>query len=106
MNPIQTNVPRALQLPAVPTPPAAPPIPGLTGRPEASFKNLLLEGIDQVNSMQQQADRAVEQLLTGEDVDPAVVLTSIQKADMSFRMMMQIRNKLMQAYQELKEMRI
>ena len=56
--------------------------------------------------MQQQADMAVEQLVTGEDVDPASVLTSIQKADMSFRMMMQIRNKLMQAYQEIKEMRI
>ena len=56
--------------------------------------------------MQQQADRAVEQLVTGEDIDPAAVLTSIQKADMSFRMMMQIRNKLTQAYQEIKDMRI
>ena len=45
-------------------------------------------------------------LVTGQDVDPAVVLTSIQKADMAFRMMMQMRNKLVQAYQEIKEMRI
>ena len=44
--------------------------------------------------------------MTGEDVDPALVLTTIQKADMSFRMMMQIRNKLVQAYQEIKEIRI
>ena len=101
MNPIQ-----ALQIPAVSLPPAPPAVPPLTGKGEASFKNLLLEGIDQVNSMQQQADRAIEQLVTGEDVDPASVLTSIQKADMSFRMMMQIRNKLMEAYQEVKDMRI
>jgi len=44
--------------------------------------------------------------MTGEEVDPAVVLTTIQKADMSFRMMTQIRNKLVAAYQEVKEMRI
>ena len=71
-----------------------------------SFKDLLIEGIQQVNSMQQDADQAVQQLMTGGDVDPSSVLTSIQKADMSFRMMMQIRNKLMQAYQEIKEIRI
>ena len=63
-------------------------------RQQASFKDMLLDGIQQVNSMQQQADVAVQQLMTGDDVDPAVVLTTIQKADMSFRMMMQIRNKL------------
>jgi flagellar hook-basal body complex protein FliE len=71
-----------------------------------SFKDLLIEGIQQVNSMQQDADQAVQELMTGGDVDPSSVLTSIQKADMSFRMMMQIRNKLMQAYQEIKEIRI
>ncbi len=106
MNPIQTNLIQGVQTHAVSTPPSPPPIPDLEGKSEGSFKNLMLEGIHQVNSMQQQADLAVEQLLTGEDVDPASVLTSIQKADMSFRMMMQIRNKLMQAYQELKEIRI
>jgi len=101
MDPIQ-----GLQVPKIPLPPSPPSLPHMTEQGEGSFKNLLLESINQVNSMQQQADRAVEQLVTGEDVDPATVLTSIQKADMSFRMMMQIRNKLMQAYQEIKEMRI
>ena len=94
------------QIPAVPLPPAPPAVGQATGSDKASFKNLLLEGIHQVNSLQKQADLAVEQLVTGQDVDPAVVLTSIQKADMAFRMMMQMRNKLVQAYQEIKEMRI
>jgi len=101
MDPVQ-----GLQVPKIPFPPSPPSLPNVTEQSEGSFKNLLLESINQVNTMQQQADRAVEQLVTGEDVDPATVLTSIQKADMSFRMMMQIRNKLMQAYQEIKEMRI
>lgn len=70
------------------------------------FKNVLLEAIDQVNNVQSQADQAVQQLVTGGDVNPAEVLTTLQKADMSFRMMMQIRNKLVQAYQEVSNIRI
>ncbi len=70
------------------------------------FKNLLLEALDHVNSMQRNADAAVKQLVTGGDVNPAEVLTAVQKADLSFRMMMQIRNKLVQAYQEVKDIRI
>ena len=100
------NTVPGLQVPTVPLPPAPPVGPNAAGSDKASFKNLLMEGINQVNSLQKQADLAVEQLVTGEDVDPAVVLTSIQKADMAFRMMMQMRNKLVQAYQEIKEMRI
>jgi len=73
---------------------------------QPAFKEFLLDALDHVNSMQNDADQAVEQLLTGGDANPAEVLTAVQKADLSFRMMMQIRNKLVQAYQELKEIRI
>lgn len=78
--------------------------PGSTTAP--SFKEFLLDSLDQVNSMQHDANHAVEQLATGEDVNAAEVLTAVQKADLSFRMMMQIRNKLVQAYQEIKDIRI
>ena len=73
---------------------------------QPSFKDFLLEALDHVNAMQQQADHAVEQLMTGGEVNPAEVLTAVQKADLSFRMMLQVRNKLVQAYDELKEIRI
>ena len=72
----------------------------------ASFKDFLLDSIREVNSMQQDADKAVETLATGGDVNPAEVLTAVQKADLAFRMMMQIRNKLVQAYDEVKSIRI
>ena len=72
----------------------------------ASFKDVLLDSIQEVNSMQQEADQAVEGLMTGENVNPAEVLTAVQKADMAFRMMMQIRNKLVQAYDEVKSIRV
>jgi flagellar hook-basal body complex protein FliE len=77
------------------------------GGPAAQpFKNILLEALDQVNSMQHQADQAVHQLVTGGDANPAEVLTTLQKSDMSFRLMLQIRNKLVQAYQEINNIRI
>lgn len=75
-------------------------------KPEGSFKNLLIDSIQHVNGMQQQADQAVEALFTGGDVNPAEVLTAVQKADMAFRLTMQVRNKLMDVYREIREVRI
>ena len=72
----------------------------------ASFKDFLLESMQEVNSMQQDADRAVEKLVTGGDVNPAEVLTAVQKADLAFRLMIQVRNKMVQAYEEVKNIRV
>jgi flagellar hook-basal body complex protein FliE len=92
------------------TPPAPPALAAPQVGPEAAggqaFRNILLEALDQVNTMQSQANEAVEQLVTGGDVNPAEVLTTLQKADMSFRLMLQIRNKLVQAFQEVSNIRI
>ncbi len=70
------------------------------------FTNMLVGGVAQVNNMQQSADSQMEQLLTGGDVNQAEVFTSMQKADMSFRLLVQIRNKLMDAYQELNSIHV
>ena len=72
----------------------------------ASFKNFLLDSIDQVNQMQADADLAIESLMTGGDTNPAEVLTAVQKADLAFRMMMQTRNKLLEVYQQIQDVRI
>lgn len=76
------------------------------GTPEVNFKDLIVQSIGQVNEMQMNADQAIETLVTGGDINPAEVFTAIQKADMSFRMMQQIRNKLLDAYREIKDIRI
>ena len=85
---------------------ASPMLRGHATQGQPSFKDFMLEAIDKVNTMQQDADKAVESLFTGGDVSAAEVLTAVQKTDLTFRMMMQIRNKLVQAYQEIKEIRI
>ena len=71
-----------------------------------SFQDLLVQSIQEVNGMQQDAQLAVEQLATGGDVNMAEVMTTVQKADMSFRLMLQMRNKLVQAYNEIRDIRI
>lgn len=102
MSPITSlSSPLSIAPPSAPLLPAAAP-----GGAQQPFKNFLMESLGQVNSMQQDADRAVQQLITGGDVNPAEVLTTVQKADMSFRMMMQIRNKLVAAFQEVNSIRI
>jgi flagellar hook-basal body complex protein FliE len=71
-----------------------------------SFKDFLVQSIQDVNSMQAQADKAVEKLATGGDVNPAEVLTAVQKADLAFQMMVQVRNKLVDAFTEIKNLQI
>lgn len=73
---------------------------------ESSFKDLLVDSIKQVNGMQLEADKAVEALFTGEEVNPAEVLTAVQKADMAFQLTMQLRNKAMDVYREIRDIRI
>jgi flagellar hook-basal body complex protein FliE len=72
----------------------------------SSFKDVLFDSIQQVNTMQLEADHAVETLFSGGDINPAEVLTAVQKADLAFRLTMQMRNKLMEVYQEIKDIRI
>jgi len=73
---------------------------------DKSFKDYLIDSIQEVNSMQKDADTAVERLASGEDVTPAEVLTAVQKADIAFRLMMQVRNKIVSAYQEVQNIRV
>jgi flagellar hook-basal body complex protein FliE len=70
------------------------------------FKDYLLKSIQEVNSMQQAADQAVAKLSTGGDVNPAEVLTAVQKADTAFRMILQVQNKLVQVYEEVQQIRV
>ncbi len=71
-----------------------------------SFKDFLMNSIQEVNSMQAEADQAVEKLVTGGDVTPAQVLTAVQKADIAFQMMIQVRNKLVDAFQQVQDLKI
>ncbi|TVQ59814.1 MAG: flagellar hook-basal body complex protein FliE [Phycisphaerales bacterium] len=80
---------------------------GLPLDPNApSFKDVLLENINQVNKLQQDATAATEDLLAGRRDDVEGVLIATQKADTAFRMLLQVRNKVMDAYEEIKQIRV
>jgi flagellar hook-basal body complex protein FliE len=82
--------------------------PATSAKPASAeaFRSFLMGSIQEVNGMQQDAEKAMNTLMTGGDVLPAEVLTSVQKADLSLKLLMQVRNKLVAAYQELKDVRI
>ncbi len=64
-----------------------------------------LEGaMDKVQEAQSGADQQVESLLQGNGQDLHSALMAVEKADLSFQLMMQVRNKIVQAYQTISQM--
>ena len=70
------------------------------------FANLLSNQVQHVNSMQIDANDMVHSMLTGGEVNEAEALTAVQKADLAFRMLLQVRNKLIEAYREVQQIQI
>ena len=71
-----------------------------------SFKDVLTENLEKVNEAQREADRAVEDLVTGRRDDLESVILATQKADGAFKMLQAMRNKVMEAYDEINQVRV
>jgi flagellar hook-basal body complex protein FliE len=65
------------------------------------FKNVLSAAIDEVGKAQKGADQTVESFLKGEGGDLHSTILNVQRADLEFDMFMQVRNKIVSAYQEV-----
>jgi flagellar hook-basal body complex protein FliE len=72
----------------------------------ASFKDVLLKNIEEVNKLQQDATKAVEDLQTGKRTDMENVLSATAKADMAFKALQAVRNQVLRAYDEIQQMRV
>lgn len=70
------------------------------------FSEILGTAIQEVNDLQSQAGEQVQKAMTGEMTDIHTAMIAVQKADVSFQMMMQVRNKLVSAYQEIMKMQV
>ncbi len=68
---------------------------------EGSFVDVLKESIEKVNTLQSEADVAIEGLVKGESKNIHDTMIAIEKANLSFNMMIQVRNKLLAAYEEI-----
>ncbi len=71
-----------------------------------SFGETLSEFVEDVNELQKDSGTAVERFLTGEIEDAHDVMIAVEKAGISFEMMMEIRNKMIEGYHELFRMQV
>jgi flagellar hook-basal body complex protein FliE len=79
---------------------------GVAGSPGASFSDMLKNSIDEVSRLQQDASQAVEDLVTKKSEDVTGVMTAMEKSDLAFKTLLAIRAKLMDAYEEIKNIPI
>lgn len=71
-----------------------------------AFGDLLAESIKDVNKAQLESRKAVEDLVTGDSRDVHNTIVAMQKADISFKLMMSVRNKIVDAYKEVLRMQV
>jgi flagellar hook-basal body complex protein FliE len=71
-----------------------------------SFKQTLSSFLNDVDSLQTKADVSIQKMATGEINDVHQVMESVEEANTAFNMMMEIRNKVMDAYQEVMRIRL
>ncbi len=71
-----------------------------------SFTALLQESIAKVSEVQVSADKAIEGLAKGEATNVHEAMIAVEEANLSFNMMLQVRNKLLAAYEEIMRMQL
>jgi len=69
-----------------------------------SFNNVLKEAIDEVNQLSKDADKAVVELTTGKSDNLHETMIALRKAELSFKLMMTVRQKILDAYTEVMRM--
>lgn len=74
--------------------------------PPAGFQEALTQALGQAQALNVQAQTSVEQSLVGNDLTMAESFTAMREADLALRLMIQIRNKLLDAYQEIQQLRM
>ena len=73
---------------------------------ETGFANTLNQAIKEVDRLQKDADVKTQQLATGESKNVADVMIATEKADIALRLMVQVRNKVINAYNEIMKMQV
>ena len=73
---------------------------------EKSFADTLKDAVGQVNTLQKQADVKAQDLATGKTDNIQDVLMASEKADIALRLMVNVRNKIIDAYNEVMKMQV
>jgi flagellar hook-basal body complex protein FliE len=78
--------------------------PLVPAEPEGGFGGVLKNALQQVNQLNGGANQQVGSLLQGGNADMSSVMIAVEKADFAFQLMMQVRNKIVSAYQDVEKM--
>lgn len=97
---------KAITIPTVSIMDGATAGPAIDGAHSSGFADSLKQAISKANDIQLGADQATEALMTGQTQNIHQTMVALQEADVSFQLMMQIRNKLVSAYDEIQRMQI
>jgi flagellar hook-basal body complex protein FliE len=79
---------------------------GITHETPKSFSQMLNESMSEVNQLQKDANTAIEKLATGKNKDISETMLMVEKADIAFKAMNQIRTKVIEAYKEIMRMQV
>ncbi len=77
-----------------------------TEKTETSFSEVLKDSINKVSELEKDANQQVEKLATMESQDIHNTMIAMEKADLSFQLMMQVRNKIISAYEEIMRIQV
>jgi flagellar hook-basal body complex protein FliE len=78
----------------------------LAGKEVKSFGQMLQDSIGKVNDLQHQADFAMQRLASGESKNLHETLLAVEKAEIAFKTMNQVRTKVIDAYREIMKMQV
>jgi flagellar hook-basal body complex protein FliE len=73
---------------------------------QPSFADTLKEAVGTVNQLQLDSDKKAQELATGKTTNIPEVMMAAEKADIALRMMVQMRNKMIEAYQDVMKMQV
>lgn len=73
---------------------------------DTGFGNVLKEAIGEVDKLQKEAGEAINDMVVGKERDIHKTMIALEKAEVSFQLMMQVRNKIISAYEEVMRMQV
>lgn len=73
---------------------------------KTEFSTILKSKLNEINQLQLDADQAINNVELGNSGSIHEAVVALEKADLSFRTMMQVRNKIIEAYQEIMRMQV
>jgi flagellar hook-basal body complex protein FliE len=79
---------------------------GVAGKPGGNFANQLQQAINEVNDLQKTREEMVEGMVSGEVTEVHDVMIAAKESQMAFELLLEVRNKLLESYQEIMRMQV